>query len=55
MRYTAKGAAVCEFDIAINRTYSQNDGTKSEEVTFVNITCWAKLAEIVAQYCHFLI
>ena len=50
IRYTPKGAAVAEFAIAINRTYSGEDGQKKEEVTFVDITLWSRLAEIAGQY-----
>jgi len=50
VRYTAKGLAVAEIDLAINRSYSGEDGQKHEEVTFVNCVVWGRLAEVAQQY-----
>ena len=50
IRYTPKGTAVAEIGIAINRVFSGEDGEKREEVTFVDITLWSRLAEIAEQY-----
>ena len=52
LRYTSGGAAVCNFGLAINRVYNDGDGEKQEEVTFIDIVCWNKLAEAVAEYLH---
>ncbi len=50
LRYTPGGAAVCEFAIAINSQFTTKAGEKREEVTFVDITAWARQAEICAEY-----
>ena len=50
LRYTPQGTAVCDLSIAINRTYTETDGTKKEEVTYVDIVCWSKFAEIAGKY-----
>lgn len=50
LRYTPNGAAVADISIAINRKYSTDSGEKREEVTYVDVTLWAKLAELAAQY-----
>ena len=50
LRYTPKGTAVTEIAVAINRIYSGDDGERKEETTFVDITLWARLAEIAGQY-----
>ena len=50
LRYTPKGTAVTEIALAINRIYSGDDGERKEETTFVDITLWARLAEIAGQY-----
>jgi single-strand DNA-binding protein len=50
LRYTPKGTAVAEIALAINRIYSGDDGERKEETTFVDITLWARLAEIAGQY-----
>jgi len=50
MRYTPNGHAVCNFNIATNRTYKTSEGVKVEEVTWFRITTWQKLAELCNQY-----
>ena len=42
IRYTPDGAAVCDFVMAVD-----NYGDKT---SFVDVTCWRKLAENVAEY-----
>jgi single-strand DNA-binding protein len=51
LRFTPKGAPVCDIGLAINRRYKTDDGVQKEEVTFVDITFWSKAAETIAQYC----
>src|SRR6266404_2547020 len=50
VRYTPKGSAVCDLGIAINRSYTLDSGEKREEVTFVDVVLWARLAEIAGEY-----
>jgi single-strand DNA-binding protein len=50
VRYTPKGTAVTEIGLAVNRIYSGEDGEKKEETTFVDVTLWARQAEIAGQY-----
>ena len=50
VRYTPKGSAVCDLGIAINRQYTLDSGEKREEVTYVDVVLWARLAEIAAEY-----
>jgi len=50
LRYTPKGTAVTEIGLAVNRIYSGEDGEKKEETTFVDVTLWARQAEIAGQY-----
>lgn len=50
VRYTPKGSAVCDLGLAVNRTYSLDSGEKREEVTFVDVVLWARLAEIAGEY-----
>lgn len=47
LRYAAKGTAVCNFGMAINRKYQE-----TEEVLFVNLTAFGKQAETISQYCR---
>src|SRR5438445_10633360 len=50
VRYTPKGSAVCDLAIAVNRQYSLDNGEKREEVTYVDVVLWARLAEIAGEY-----
>jgi single-strand DNA-binding protein len=50
VRYTPKGSAVCDLGIAVNRVYTTDSGEKREEVTFVDVVLWARLAELAGEY-----
>lgn len=50
VRYTPKGSAVCDLAMAVNRQYSLEGGEKREEVTYVDVVLWARLAEIAGEY-----
>ena len=51
LRYTASGAAVASFGLAVNRKFKQGEEWK-DEVCFVDITVWAKQGENCAQYLN---
>jgi len=51
MRMTPSGQAVCKFSMAVNRTYTGQDGQKKEEVTFVDVDSFGKQAETIGKYC----
>jgi single-strand DNA-binding protein len=36
--------------MAINRVFTSEDGERREEVTYVDVVLWARLAEIAGQY-----
>ena len=48
LRYTSSGRAVCQFSIAINRTYTNQQGQR--ETDFINCVVWDKQAENLAKY-----
>lgn len=50
LRYIPSGQAVATFTIAMNRTYMAASGEKKEEVSFVRVVVWAKLAENCHEY-----
>jgi len=50
VKYTPKGTAICDIGLAINRNWSTDSGEKREEVTFVDVTLWGRVAEIVGEY-----
>ena len=41
---------VAGFGLAVNRRFKDKNGERQEEVTFVDVECWGKTAELVAQY-----
>ena len=49
-RYTSAGVAVTTFPVAVNRKWTNQDGTPGEETTWFRVTTWRKLAETCAQY-----
>jgi single-strand DNA-binding protein len=48
---TTSGTTLVRFTIANNRTFV-SAGEKKTEVSFFNIVAWAKLGDLVAQYCQ---
>ena len=50
VRYTPKGTAVTDISLAINRSFSSDDGERREETTFVDITSWGRQAEVIGEY-----
>jgi len=50
LRVTPKGTAVCQIGLAVNSQYKDKDGNSREEVTFVDIDCFGRQAELIAKY-----
>lgn len=50
LRYLSTGPAVASFSLGLNRKFTRKDGEKGEEVSFVDVTCWDRLAEVAAQF-----
>jgi single-strand DNA-binding protein len=50
VKYTPKGSAVADVGLAINRSYTNQGGEKVEEVTYVDVELWGRLAEIAGEY-----
>src|SRR5712675_2606731 len=51
LRVTPKGTPICQFSLAINRTFKMESGETREEVTYVDIEAWGKQGETIAKYC----
>jgi single-strand DNA-binding protein len=50
-RYSASGAPVCNFSVAINEQWKdKTTGEKKESTTWVPVAAWNKLGEICSQY-----
>ena len=50
LRYLPNGTPVCNFNIAVNRVYTDSNGEKQEDVTFVDVVAWQRLAEVCGEY-----
>lgn len=50
MRYTSNGTAVATFTLAVNRNFTNQNG--SREADFINCVIWRKSAESLANYCR---
>lgn len=50
-KFLPSGTAVCDVGIAINETYKDRQGSRQERVDFVDVTFFARTAEVAAEYC----
>ena len=50
LRYTPSGTAVAGFSLANNRSYAVT-GEKKDQVSYFDCVAWAKLGEIITEYC----
>ena len=50
LKYTTPSAPVANFGLAVNRTYTNSDGEKVDNVCFIDIVAWNRLAEVAAEY-----
>ena len=50
MRYTPSGVAVTSFSVAVNRSWTGQDGQRQDRTTWFRISAWRRLAETCNQY-----
>ncbi len=50
LRYTPSGAAVTNFNMATNESWTDNSGERQEKTEWHRIVVWGRLAEICNQY-----
>ena len=50
LRYIPSGTAVTDIGLAINDRRKDQSGNWIEETTFVEVTLWARTAEVVCEY-----
>ncbi len=50
LRYIPNGSAVASFTMAVNRVYKSQSGEKKEEVSFLRVVVWGRMAEICGEY-----
>jgi single-strand DNA-binding protein len=52
LRYTPSGVPVTTFRLASNRRYKAQNGDWKEEVCYVNVVAWQRLAELCSERLH---
>ncbi|MBX3412061.1 MAG: single-stranded DNA-binding protein [Pirellulales bacterium] len=52
LRYIPSGTAVTDIGLAINEKHKNAKGEWVEETVFVDVTLWARLAEIAGEYLN---
>ena len=50
VRVMSNGRPVCNFGLALNRSYKDSEGNRKEEVTFVGVECFGPRAEAVGRF-----
>lgn len=50
LRTTPGGQSVCNFSLAVNRTWRGADGQNQESVSYIDCVAWGKPGEILSQY-----
>jgi single-strand DNA-binding protein len=50
LRYTPSGTAVTDVGLAVNDRYKNANGEWVEQPTFVDVTLWARTAEVASEY-----
>ena len=50
LRYIPSGSAVASFTVASNRVYKSQTGEKKEEVSFIKVVVWGRMAETCNEY-----
>lgn len=49
-RHTPNGTAVAQMGLAVNREWKTDKGETKKEVVFVEVTAWARLAEVCEEF-----
>ncbi len=50
LKHLDNGTPVATLGLASNRTYTAGDGERREEVCYINVTVWGRVAETCCQY-----
>ena len=50
LKHLQNGTAVTNFGIAVSETFKKQDGSKGENVSFIDLEAWASGAEAIAKF-----
>ncbi|WP_221030214.1 single-stranded DNA-binding protein [Actomonas aquatica] len=51
LRVTPKGNSICQFGLAVNRSFKDGSGQTREETTFIDVEAWGRQGETISKYC----
>jgi len=51
LRSLPSGNAIARLGLAVNRTYTDKEGNRKEEATFLDVDAFGKQAETIVKYC----
>jgi len=51
LRVTPKGTSICQFGLAVNRTFKDGAGQPRDETTFIDVEAWGRQGEVISKYC----
>jgi len=52
LRHTKNNTSVCNFRIVVTRKYKDADNEWKENVCYVNVVAWKRLADLCAEHLH---
>jgi single-strand DNA-binding protein len=50
VKYTSGGTAIAKLSMAVNRNWTNKEGQKQEDTTFVEVDAFGRQAEVIGQY-----
>jgi single-strand DNA-binding protein len=50
VKYTSGGTAIAKLSMAVNRNWTNKEGQKQEDTTFVDVDAFGRQAEVIGQY-----
>ena len=52
LRRTPRGTEVCALGLALNRAFTDGEGERQEETSFIDAEAWGRRAELIGQHLH---
>jgi single-strand DNA-binding protein len=50
IRFRPDGTPITHFSVAVSRSYRTAEGERVDQVTWIRVTCWGRLAETTNEY-----
>lgn len=52
LRKTSRGTDVCAVGLALNRVFTDAEGGKQEQTSFIDVEAWGRRAELISDHLH---